>query len=74
MGGKHWYNECVRGDNLTASPFISAPSFKRLTNQTRINNRLNILATICPLIRVKLLVSSKKVPKGLKLYVSPSQI
>jgi hypothetical protein len=35
---------------------------------------LTILATVCLLIRVKFLVSSKKAPKGLKLHVSQSQI
>ena len=44
-----------------------------LAAATRDNYRLNILATVCLLIRVKFLISSKKAPKGLKLYVSQRQ-
>lgn len=59
---------------LTKLLFRSASRFRELSKGARDRYRLTILATICLLIRVKYLISFKKVPKGLKLYVSQDQI
>lgn len=64
----------IQGDKLTLLLCRSASGFKKVTDQTRSTYRLSILATVCLLVRVKFLISSKKAPKGLRLYVSQSQI
>jgi len=54
--------------------FMGSSGFKKLTDQSKSNYRLSILAAVCLLVRVKYLISSKKAPKGLRLCVSQSQI